>query len=135
LLWLAGGGGHRVDSGAVLDLAVTGSTSLADEITPWLNYGVLGLLVLAIFFGWVWPRPSVERVVDEKEASIVRLLAERDRLIVEKQRAEEQRDAAIAIAQDKIVPLLTTFVSSTSTLIPLLQEIVREGGGDEHRRR
>jgi uncharacterized membrane protein len=89
------------------------------EIAPYLNYGVLGLLVVAIFFGWVWPKPSVERLREE-----------RDRLIEEKLRAEAQRDAAISIAQEQIVPLLTTFVTTTQTLIPLLQEIVREGNDD-----
>ena len=98
-------------------------SSVPQEIAPYLNYGVLGLLVMAIFMGWVWAKPAVDR-----------LLAERDRLIAEKAKAEEQRDAAIAIAQDKLIPLLTTFVTTTETLIPLLQEIVREGG-DEHRRR
>jgi hypothetical protein len=97
--------------------------SVPQEIAPYLNYGVLGLLVMAIFMGWVWAKPAVDR-----------LLAERDRLISEKAKAEEQRDAAIAIAQDKLIPLLTTFVTTTETLIPLLQEIVREGA-DEHRRR
>jgi hypothetical protein len=66
---------------------------VSQEIAPFLNYGVLGLLVVAIFFGWVWPKPSVDR-----------LIVERDRLIEEKVRAEEQRDAAIAIAQEQIVP-------------------------------
>ena len=115
--------------------AAGSGTDLTQEITPFLNYGVLGLLVLAIFFGWVWPRPSVDRVVEEKEASIVRLAAERDRLIEERARAEQQRDAALAIAQDKIVPLLTSFVSTSQTLIPLLQEIVREGSSDDRPRR
>lgn len=107
---------------------------MPQEIAPYLNYGVLGLLVLAIFFGWVWARPSVDRVLATKDETIERLLAERDRLIEEKRRAEEQRDAALAIAQDKIVPLLGSFVSATSTLIPLLQETVRETS-DERRRR
>ncbi len=102
---------------------IAAAADLGQELAPFLNYGVLGVLVLAIFFGWVWPRPSVER-----------LIAERDRLITEKAKAEEQRDAAIAIAQEKLIPLLTTFVTTTETLIPLLQEIVREGA-DEHRRR
>ena len=115
--------------------AAANDQGLSAEITPYLNYGVLGLLVLAIFFGWVWPRPSVDRVVAEKDASIQRLTAERDRLIEERKRAEEQRDAALAIAQDKIVPLLTSFVSTSGTLIPLLQEIVREGADDRPRRR
>jgi hypothetical protein len=103
-----------------------------DELAPYLNYGTLGLLVLAIFFGWVWAKPSVDRVLSTKDEAIARLVAERDRLITEKLRAEEQRDAALGIAQDRIVPLLTTFVSTTQTLIPLLQQIIRES--DEHRR-
>lgn len=91
------------------------------ELAPYLNYGVLGLVLVAIVSGWLWAKPSVDR-----------LIAERDRLIEEKQRAEQQRDAAISIAADKIVPLLTTFVTTTTTLIPLLQQIIRES--DERRR-
>lgn len=119
---------------AGLSAATSGSTSLPAEITPFLNLGVLGLLVIAIFFGWVWAKPSVEKVTDEKNASIARLEAERDRLLAEKSKAETQRDEAISIAQDRIVPLLVTFVSTTQTLIPLLQEVVREDR-DEHQRR
>lgn len=106
---------------------------LPQEIAPFLNYGVLGLAFLGILLGWIWAKPSVERVLAEKDASIERLQAERDRLIAEKTRAEEQRDAAIAIAQDRIVPLLTSFVSTTQTLIPLLQEVVRESDDRRHR--
>jgi hypothetical protein len=123
-----------VNSG-VLNLATTGGPSLADEVTPYLNYGVLGLLVLAIFFGWVWAKPAVDRIIAERDAAVAQLIAERDRLIEERARAEQQRDAALAIAQDKIVPLLTSFVSTSQTLIPLLQEIVREGTDDRPRRR
>lgn len=115
--------------------AAANDPGVSAELTPFLNLGVLGLLTLAIFMGWVWARPAVEKVVAEKDASIGRLEAERDRLIAEKTKAEEQRDAAISIAQDKIVPLLTTFVGTTQTLIPLLQEIVREGTDDRPRRR
>lgn len=115
--------------------AAAGDQGVAAELTPFLNLGVLGLLTVAIFMGWVWARPAVEKVVAEKDASIGRLEAERDRLIAEKAKAEEQRDAAIAIAQDKIVPLAATLVSTNSMLVPLLQEIVREGGDDRPRRR
>lgn len=106
---------------------------MPQELAPYLNYGVLGLLVIAIFLGWVWAKPSVDRVLEEKNAAITQLQAERDRLIDEKTQAEEQRDAAVSIAQDKIVPLLTTFISTTGTLIPLLQEVVREAGDDRRR--
>lgn len=95
---------------------------MSQEVAPYLNYGVLGMVVVAIFTGWLWAKPAVDR-----------LMAERDRLIEEKRKAEEQRDAALSIAQDKIVPLLTTFVGTTQTLIPLLQQIIRESS--EHRRR
>jgi hypothetical protein len=101
---------------------VAAESGVPSEIAPYLNYGVLGLFVVAIIMGWVWAKPAVDR-----------LIAERDRLILEKQRAEEQRDAALSIAQEQIVPLLTTFVTTTQTLIPLLQEIVRDGN-DDHRR-
>lgn len=124
-----------MDGGALFDLAASTGTNVADEVTPYLNYGVLGLLVLAIFFGWVWAKPAVDRVIAERDAAVSQLMAERDRLIEERARAEQQRDAALAIAQDKIVPLLTSFVSTSQTLIPLLQEIVREGDHDRPRRR
>lgn len=94
---------------------------MPQEIAPYLNYGVLGLVVIGLVMGWLWAKPAVDR-----------LIAERDRVIEEKKRAEEQRDAALAIAQDKIVPLLTSFVSTTQTLIPLLHQIIRDG--DDHRR-
>jgi hypothetical protein len=127
LVWAAAWAGVTAASGS--------DPGLSAEIAQFLNYGVLGLLVLAIFFGWVWARPSVDRVVQEKDASIARLEAERDRLLEDRARAEQQRDAALSIAQDKIVPLLTSFVSTSQTLIPLLQEIVREGSDDRPRRR
>lgn len=101
------------------------------DLAPFLNYGVLGLVVVAILTGLLWARPSVERVLAERDAHLASLTEERDRLIEEKARAEEQRDAAISIAQDKIVPLLTSFNATTQTLIPLLQELVR----DDDRRR
>lgn len=94
---------------------VASGSNVPSEIAPYLNYGVLGLVVIGIMFGWLWAKPGVDR-----------LLAERDRLIAERDKAEDQRDAAISIAQDKLVPLLTTFVTTTQTLIPLLQEIVRD---------
>jgi hypothetical protein len=97
------------------------AADVPQEIAPYLNYGVLGLVVIGLVMGWLWAKPAVDR-----------LIAERDRVIEEKKRAEEQRDAALAIAQDKIVPLLTSFVSTTQTLIPLLHQIIRDG--DDHRR-
>ena len=104
------------------EIVAAADGGLSAELAPYLNYGVLGAVFIAILFGWIWAKPAVDR-----------LIAERDRLILEKQKAEDQRDAALSIAQDQLVPLLTTFVSTTETLIPLLQAIVRDGN-DDHRR-
>lgn len=111
------------------------------EIAPYLNYGVLGLLVVGAITGLIWFKPTVDRmlaskdeVLSAKNESFLRLVEERDRLIVERDQAEEQAAAAILIAQEKLVPLLVTFTSVAQTLIPLLQEIVREGDRDDRRR-
>ena len=108
--------------------------TLPSEIAPYLNYGVLGIVVVCLITGLLWAKPAVERLLAERDQQIERLLAERDRLILEKQKAEEQRDTAIAIAQDKVIPLLGEFTNVTQTLIPLLQEAIREGGDDYRRR-
>lgn len=107
---------------------------MPQDLAPYLQNGVLGLIIVGIFSGWIWAKPAVDRLLQERDAQIAALTAERDRLIEEKRAVEEQRDAAISIAQERIVPLLTTFLATTQTLTPLLQEIVREAG-DDHRRR
>lgn len=122
------------------DLTWAAQGELGSDVMPYLNYGVLGLLVIGAITGLIWFKPTVDRMLSSKDEvlaakdeSIARLERERDRLITERDGAEEQRDAAIAVAQEKVVPLLVTFVSTTQTLIPLLQEIVRESGDDRRR--
>lgn len=113
---------------------------MPQEVAPYLNYGVLGLLVVGAITGLIWFKPTVDRMLSSKDEvlaakdeSLHRLEAERDRLIAERDEAEGQRDQAIGIAQDKLVPLLVTFVDTTQTLIPLLREIIRESGDDRRR--
>lgn len=105
-----------------------------------LNYGVLGLVLLAAVFGFVQFKPAVERLLaakDEvlaaKDQQISQLQAERDRAIAERDEAEEQRDAALAVSQDKIVPLLTEFVGTTQALLPLMQMRIMEDRDDRRR--
>lgn len=80
--------------------------------TSLANFGVLGILVVALIFGWLWVKPSVDKLVEE-----------RDRLLGERDRALEQRDAMATVLQDKLLPVVGDFISTTRTLIPILQQV------------
>jgi hypothetical protein len=100
--------------------SVTPVDSAASSIVGYITgFGALGIAALALASGWLVPKGTA------------------DRLIKEKQQAEEQRDEALKIATHELVPLLTSFTATTSALIPLLQEVVRnqEGGGHGPARR
>lgn len=78
------------------------------DFTQLLNYGVLGILVLALLFGFVWAKPAVE----DLKAS--------------KAKAEQQRDEAVKLWQDNVIPLLQDFNEATKSLIPILQQLVSQ---------
>lgn len=82
-------------------------TPLTDVVT-WVNYGVLGLLVLGLLTGLLWPKHAV------------------DRLIAEKEKAEQQRDAMAVVLQTKLLPVVGDFVLTTQTLLPILQDMHRQ---------
>lgn len=90
-----------------------GGTDFADPIT-WINFGVLGLLVLGLLTGFIWGKPAVERLIADKE----RALAERDK-------AFEQRDAMATVLQDRLLPVVAEFITTTRAFLPVLQEIQR----------
>jgi hypothetical protein len=78
----------------------------ADPVT-WINFGVLGLLALGLITGWLWPKHAVERIIREKE------------------KAEAQRDAMAEVLQDKLLPVVGDFITTTQVLLPILQDIHR----------
>jgi hypothetical protein len=99
-----------------------------------LGFGPIGIIALAFAFRFIVPRSAVDEAKDQARRD---LLKENERLITEKTHAEEQRDDALRIAQEQIVPLLVSFNATVAALLPLLQELVsrREGhGGDNGRR-
>ena len=93
-------------------------SNFADPIN-WIQWGVLGLVVLGFLTGWIHPRSTIERV--EKE---------RDRLLAERDKADDQRDAMAETFQKELLPVLTKFLTTTEALLPLLQRMVEKSGGD-----
>ncbi len=95
-----------------------------------LGYGVLGVVALAFAFGWLKSGRTSERDRATARAEArADLEAELARTIARAERAEEQRDEALRMAQTQLVPLLSSFTSTTGALIPLLQEVVRAQEG------
>lgn len=91
-----------------------------------LGYGVLGVVALAL--AWiVWRGKFVpeERVDQLIAAGRADLLRELDVVRADLLKTQEQRDTAMKMATDQLVPLLTSFVATSQSLIPLLQELVR----------
>lgn len=82
------------------------------DITTYVNFGVLGLVVLSLLTGWLWTKPSVERLEQE-----------RDRAIAEREKAEAQRDAMAQVLQERLLPVVGDFISTTRSLLPILQQL------------
>jgi hypothetical protein len=91
--------------------SLASGTDLGD-ITSYVNFGVLGLVVLSLITGWLWTKPSVDRL--EKE---------RDRALAERDKAEAQRDAMAQVLQERLLPVVGDFISTTRSLIPILQQL------------
>lgn len=91
----------------------TGS-SFSDPLT-WINFGVLGLLVVGAVLGYIYFKPSVDRLIEERD----RLLAERDKLA-------DQRDAMANVLQEKLLPIVGDFITTTRALLPLLEALIRD---------
>jgi hypothetical protein len=42
-------------------------SSAPDNVIEFVNFGVLGLVVVALIVGWIWPKPSVDRLLKDKD--------------------------------------------------------------------
>jgi hypothetical protein len=87
------------------------STSISD-VTTWVNFGVLGLVVLSLITGWLWTKPSVDKLQEEK-----------DRAVKERERSDAQRDAMAQVLQDRLLPVVGDFITTTRALMPVLQQL------------
>lgn len=115
-----------------LTLLMLAFPAAGPEVTPvdsitttvvgyWLSLGATGIISFVLFWLYVWPGKQAQRIRDEARSD---LTAENQHLREALAKAEVQRDEAMSIAQDRIVPLLANFVAVSGGLTPLLQQIV-----------
>lgn len=93
--------------------AQTPSTS-TDPILDFVQYGVLGLVIIALLVGWLWAKPAVLQIIKDKERADERA-----------DRAESQRDELLKQYEEKVLPVLTESIRSARQLTPLLEEVIR----------
>ncbi len=90
----------------------------SDSPLEFVQYGALGLVIVALLLGWLWARPAVERVIAGLEARVVQITED-------KERAEAQRDALIVTMQDKVLPVLAQTSQVNEAMKPVLTEVVK----------
>ena len=115
--------------------SVTPVDAATGSITGYiLGYGPIGIFAAAMawlsFKGWRLLSPAREAEIRDAARAEGRadLLKELDRVLAEKKHAEEERDDALRIARDQLVPVLFAFNASTSALLPILQEMAGRQG-------
>ena len=104
--------------------SVTPVDAATSSITGYLlGFGPLGIIALAVswllYKGWRLMSPAREAVITESARAQARADLER-----ENARIIAERDDAMKVAQ-QMIPLLAQFTATTTALIPLLQELVR----------
>jgi hypothetical protein len=71
-----------------------------------LNFGVLGILVALLLFGWLWPKHAVDDLKKDKE------------------KAEERSDAMIKAWQEQILPALVASNAALDAIRPVAEDMV-----------
>lgn len=121
--------------------SVTPIDSASESVLGYLfSYGPLGIIAVAIayllFRGYRLVPPGFEATTRDAARADARadLIAERDRVLTALHAAEEQRDDAMAVARDQLLPLLLNFTATTQALLPILQGMVAQAGKPPLRR-
>jgi hypothetical protein len=99
------------------------SSAAGDIVTYVLGFGPLGVGVVLYTLRVIVPGKAIDEAREQARAD---LLKETERLIAEKAEAERQRDDARQFATEQLVPLLGQFTAATSSLLPILQELIRD---------
>jgi hypothetical protein len=82
--------------------AAAGGTDLVSEL---FQYGVPGLVIAALLTGLLWAKPAVERLLRDKE------------------KAEQQRDELLRVYEEKMLPALADSIIVTRDLKPVIQDV------------
>lgn len=106
-------------------------TASGDVVTYILGFGPIGIIAIAFATGWLVPKGAVKEAREQARAD---LRAELDRTIAEKKTAEEQRDEALKVTRDSLIPALIQFTSATQNLLPLLQALISQRQMERHDR-
>jgi len=76
--------------------------------TGLIQFGVLGVIVFLMIFGYLWAKPAVDQLKKDKE------------------KAEEDRDELIDIYQNQVIPVLSKMTEVAIPAIIQTQEDIAE---------
>lgn len=86
------------------DAADAGGESATDIVGQLFQYGIPGLVIAALLVGLLWAKPAVDRLLRDKE------------------KAENQRDELLRVYEEKMLPALADSILVTRDLKPVIQE-------------
>lgn len=111
-----------------LAVAVTPADSVAGDLTSYiLNFGVLGVVAIALAFRLLIPAKALDK---ERDLARADLIEENRRLLARAEKAEEQLAEAQKLATETTIPLIGQFTAATASLLPILQELIRDRDRD-----
>ena len=93
-----------------------------------LQFGVVGLGLVALIMGWIVPRYVLHRQREDFADTLTRVLADKDaqltRAWAAQERAEAQRDDLIAAYEQRVLPVMTEFAATSDHLDATMREVV-----------
>lgn len=110
-------------------------TTPVDPFIPSLvQQGVLAFVVIALIFGWLLTRPSVEQERKLHAESITRLQQDKEEAQIRAMRAEEQRDNLLKQVTQSL-PVMQEATQASKRMIPVLEDLIERLNDQESRYR
>lgn len=100
---------------AILMQAEESTGSSTDIVGLFTQFGLPGLFIAALLAGLLWAKPAVDRIIRDKDTVIAQLILDKDK-------AERQRDELLRVYEDKMLPALTDSIVVTRDLKPVIQD-------------